>query len=107
MISYGSPVTKAVNIEDCIEGLGTVLDPDNEEMVAFMEAQVQEENKRLQEENKRLQEENARLRSRLSDAEKDEAMAHCAAMQAFAVTNYFTEKCKELGIEVGESELLA
>jgi len=52
---------------------------------------------------KELEEENARLRSCTSDDSVNyEAMARCAAMQAFAVTKYFTDKCKELGIEVDE-----
>lgn len=37
MISYEPPETKVVSIGDYIEGLGTVLDPDDEEIVALME----------------------------------------------------------------------
>lgn len=37
MISYEPPETKVVNIGDYIQGLGTVLDPDDEEMAAFIE----------------------------------------------------------------------
>lgn len=37
MISYEPPKQEAFGVGDYIDGIGTVLDPDDEEMVAFME----------------------------------------------------------------------
>lgn len=46
MISYEPPKQEAFGVGDYIDGIGTVLDPDDEEMVSLMES-ISGQNKQI------------------------------------------------------------